>query len=256
MGVYRKAIITNAGRMMLARAVAGEQIIQFSHVCTSDYIYPDGTDFEGMAVLEGVKQRVLPTDVWVTGDSFISVRAMFGNENILIPYLTQNIGLYAMDGDTEVLFSISGAETPDQVPAYNGVAPSSFVYNIQLAVSQVADIAVSVNPAGTITVQEIQDVRKELGTLRRTVTVLVPALWTETAPYTQEIAVAGLKVGDPAEIWSAVSEETTAADAKMWDKMASMISYSKILEDGKLTLGCLNKKPTVAFQIRLKGVSV
>lgn len=88
------------------------------------------------------------------------------------------------------------------------------------------------------------------------VIVAVPTSWTgSTAPYTQEITVPGIKVGDPAEMWSAVDDTTTAADAKLWNKMAAMIDCAQINEDGRLTLICKNKKPTSEFKIRLKGVS-
>ncbi len=88
------------------------------------------------------------------------------------------------------------------------------------------------------------------------VIVTVPTSWIgSTAPYTQEITVAGIKVGDPAEMWSAVNETTTAADAKLWNKMAAMIDCAQIKTDGKLILICKNKKPISEFKIRLKGVS-
>lgn len=88
------------------------------------------------------------------------------------------------------------------------------------------------------------------------VIVTVPTSWTGfTAPYTQELTVPEIKVGDPAEMWSAVDDTTTAADAKLWNKMASMIDCAQINADGKLTLICKNKKPTSEFKIRLKGVS-
>ena len=88
------------------------------------------------------------------------------------------------------------------------------------------------------------------------VIVAVPTSWTgSTAPYTQEITVPGIKLGDPAEMWSAVDDTTTAADAKLWNKMAAMIDCAQINEDGRLTLICKNKKPTSEFKSRLKGVS-
>lgn len=46
MGAYKKAVITDAGRALVARAVAGETEIRFSHASTSEYVYPDGTRFE------------------------------------------------------------------------------------------------------------------------------------------------------------------------------------------------------------------
>ena len=65
MGAYKKAVITDAGRALVARAVAGETEIRFSHASTSEYVYPDGTRFEEIETLEGVRQTVLPADARV-----------------------------------------------------------------------------------------------------------------------------------------------------------------------------------------------
>ena len=104
--------------------------------------------------------------------------------------------------------------------------------------------------------QAVAKQQDSMACIYRDVIVTVPASWTgSTAPYTQELIVPGIKVGDPAEMWSAVDDTTTAADAKLWNKMAAMIDCAQINVDGKLTLICKSKKPTSEFKIRLKGVS-
>lgn len=101
-----------------------------------------------------------------------------------------------------------------------------------------------------------EKIEKKLGQITGDVIVTVPTTWTgETAPYTQIISIPGIKVGDPAELWSAVTADTSAADVKTWTKMAAMINAAEINADGKLTLICRLKKPTAEFKIRLKGVS-
>ncbi|WP_367569028.1 hypothetical protein [Lacrimispora sp.] len=157
MGVYKKAVITDAGRAMMARSIAGEAVMQFSRAVTSSYTYPPDTDFKGYISLEGVRQTVIPSNVQVVNDTLISVRGLFGNESIPESYLIQNIGLYATDGNEEILFSVSQATAPDEMPAYNGVAPSSFIYTIQAAISQASSLSLTINPAGTATAQDIQD---------------------------------------------------------------------------------------------------
>ena len=47
MGVYKKAVITEAGEALAARAVSGEVTIQFSHAGTSSYAYSSsGTQYQ------------------------------------------------------------------------------------------------------------------------------------------------------------------------------------------------------------------
>ena len=151
MGVYKKAIITDAGEALRARAVAGEASMQFSHAKTSTYVYPDGTDLTKLTDLQEIRQTVIPSNVQIANDTLISVRSLFGNEQINEAYLIQNVGVYATDGENEILFAVCQAITPDQMPAYDGVAPSSFIYNVQLTVSQAAQISLVVNTAGTAT---------------------------------------------------------------------------------------------------------
>lgn len=161
MGVYKKAIITDAGEALRARAVAGEASMQFSHAKTSTYVYPDGTDLTKLTDLQEIRQTVIPSNVQIANDTLISVRSLFGNEQINEAYLIQNVGVYATDGENEILFAVCQAITPDQMPAYDGVAPSSFIYNVQLTVSQAAQISLVVNTAGTATTQDVLELEQK-----------------------------------------------------------------------------------------------
>lgn len=161
MGVYKKAIITDAGEALRARAVAGEANMQFSCAKTSTYVYPEGTDLTKLTDLQEIRQTVVPSNVQITNDTLISVRSLFGNEQISEAYLIQNVGVYATDGENEILFAVCQAITPDQMPAYDGVAPSSFIYNVQLTVSQAAQISLVVNTAGTATTQDVLELEQK-----------------------------------------------------------------------------------------------
>lgn len=263
MGAFKAAIITDNGNAMIANAVADIKTIRFSKVVVSSHEYPEDTVWSGLTTLDGIQQETTPTDVRISGTSQVGLRALFTNANVSEKYKIQMIGIYATDGDREVLFAISKALQADEMPAYVGAAPSSFIYNISLIVSRASAIQTTVDPAGTATVQDILALEEGISGLRvkiekvyHNIIVTVPTSWTgSAAPYTQELTVPEIKVGDPAEMWSAVDETTAAADTKLWNKMAAMIDCAQINVDGKLTLICKNKKPTSEFKIRLKGVS-
>lgn len=183
MGVYKKAVITDVGRALMARSIAGEVTMQFSRVITSSHTYPPDTSFKEYTSLDGIKQTVIPSNVQVVNDTLISARGLFGNESISESYMIQNIGLYATDGTDEVLFSVSQATTPDEMPAYNGVAPSSFIYTIQATVSQASSLSLTINPAGTATTQDILDLDgtklDKMGDVSETVIETVETVDTE-----------------------------------------------------------------------------
>ena len=162
MGVYKKAVITEAGEALAARAVSGEVTIQFSHAGTSSYAYSEGTNLKKLTELQDVKQTVIPSNVQIANDTPISIRTMFDNSEITQEYLIQNVGIYASDGETEILFAVCQATTPDQMPAFNGVAPSSFIYNVQISIAQADQLSISINTAGVATVQDVLDLEKKM----------------------------------------------------------------------------------------------
>jgi len=155
MGQYNKAVLTTAGENLIAQALAGEIQLNITKVKTSNYAYPNSTDFKSLTDMQGVKQTVSDPVTAVYSDTMIQTRALFSNEEIASTYYIHNIGLYAMDGTQEVLFCIVTAETPDEMPQYNGVASTSYIYNIQNVVQDAAELNITVNPSGTATIQDV-----------------------------------------------------------------------------------------------------
>jgi len=155
MGQYKKAILTTVGEKLIAQALSGEIQLTITKAKTSNYVYPSDTDYKSLTDLQGVKQIVSDPVTTVQNDTMIQTRALFSNEEITSTYYIQNIGLYTMDGTQEVLFCIVTAETPDEMPQYNGVASTSYIYNIQNVVQDATELNIVVAPSGTATIQEV-----------------------------------------------------------------------------------------------------
>ncbi|RKD33079.1 hypothetical protein [Lacrimispora algidixylanolytica] len=157
MGQYSKAIITVAGQSLIARAIAGEVQLNITKAKTSDYKYPDDTDYKVLTDMEGIKQVLDSPETKVLSNDLIQTRVLFSNEEIKATYYIQNIGLYAMDGIKEVLFCIVTAAIPDEMPQYNGVAATSYIYNIQNVVQDAETINITVSTAGNATIQDVME---------------------------------------------------------------------------------------------------
>ena len=157
MGQYNKAVLTTAGENLIARALAGEIKLNITQVKTSDYAYPGSTDLKSLTDMQGIKQTAIGPETTVINDTMIQTRVLFSNEEISTTYYINNIGLYAMDGTEEVLFCIVTAETPDEMPQYNGVASTSYIYNIQNVVQDATEINISVNSSGTAMIQDVME---------------------------------------------------------------------------------------------------
>lgn len=132
----------------------------FTSVKTSSYAYPDGTNISGLTDLQDIVQTVEPFSAQVFNETMLQVSARFDNSQVQSAYLIQTLGIYAQVGSgSPVLFAVVQADTPDQMPAQSAVSPSAFIYNIQTTVQQATSLTVSVNPAGTATVQDILDLK-------------------------------------------------------------------------------------------------
>ena len=159
MGVYRAAIVTENGQNLIAQALANEKPLIFTSAKTSSYSYPVGTDVPALTGLQDVVQSVLPFDSKVLGGSVAQVSVRFDNDGVDQTYRIETIGLYAkIEGGAETLFSVTQATTPDEMPVQSDISPSAYIYNIQHTVQNASQITLTVNPAGTATVQDIMDI--------------------------------------------------------------------------------------------------
>lgn len=167
MGTYRSAVITAAGQNLVAESLTGGKAITFSNAKTSSYAYPDGTNLTELTDLQDIVQEVQPSMAQVINDNVVQVTARFSNENVESAYLIQTLGLYAKinDGD-EVLFSVIQAITPDQMPAKNPVSPTAYIFNMQTAVQQASQVTVTVDPAGSATIQDIINLQQSKSYIR------------------------------------------------------------------------------------------
>lgn len=156
MGQYNRAVLTTAGENLIARALAGEIKLNITKAKTSDYVYPVGTDLKSLIDMKGVRQSVLEPETKVVNETMIQTRVLLNNEGIASNYYIHNIGLYATDGTEEFLFCIVTAEIPDEMPQYNGVASTSYIYNIQNVV-EAGELTITVNPAGIATIWDVME---------------------------------------------------------------------------------------------------
>ena len=159
MGVYRAAIVTENGQNLIAQALANEKPLIFTSAKTSSYSYPVGTDVPALTRLQDVVQSVPPFDSKVLGGNVAQVSVRFDNDGVDQTYRIETIGLYAkIEGGAETLFSVTQATTPDEMPVQSDISPSAYIYNIQHTVQNASQITLTVNPAGTATVQDIMDI--------------------------------------------------------------------------------------------------
>lgn len=155
MGKYNGVVITAAGQNLIAQAIAQAQTVTFTTAQVSTHVYPAGTNLEALTSLDDVQKTVDITYAGVYSDTVIQVSARFDNAGVESAYLINTMGFFAQIGtNTPILFAVSTAVTPDQMPVYDSDNPSAFIYNMQATVQNARSIYMSVNPTGTITVDQ------------------------------------------------------------------------------------------------------
>ena len=156
MGKYNGAVITAAGQNLIAQAIAESKTVTFTTAQASSHVYPSSTDFEALTALTDVEKTVDINYAGVYSDTVVQVSARFDNDGVETAYLINTLGFFAQLGsDTPILFAVSTAVTPDQMPVFDADNPSAFIYNMQMTVQNADSINLSVNPAGTVTVNQL-----------------------------------------------------------------------------------------------------
>lgn len=77
--------------------------------------------------------------------------------------------------------------------------------------------------------------------------------WSETAPYTQEVAWEQVKEADVPIIGIYIGDGLTAEQVKAQNKAYGCVDRA-VTSDGKITFYCYNKRPENDFRISVKGV--
>ncbi|MFR1834373.1 MAG: hypothetical protein ACLSX5_14635 [Lachnospiraceae bacterium] len=145
----------------MTKIMANATTLKFTHATTSNHEYPEDLNIKELKELEGIRQTTDAPSAQIESENVVGVKALFENAKVEESYYIWNIGLYAESEDGEILFAVCQAQTPDQMPAFKGVAPSAYIYDIRLAISQASSLTIVVNPSGTVTMQDLIELEKK-----------------------------------------------------------------------------------------------
>lgn len=167
MAEFSKLVITDAGRELLAKMIAGNGNIQFTKVSTSSTAYEE-TQLQGLVFLSDVKQTSMISRISRTNETAIEVEAAFTNADLTEGYHMRALGLYAIDPDEgEILYAVaielSGC---CYMPAYNGVTLSGILLTLVTTVGNAESVSLEVTPAGIATLKDVQTVQADIQTVK------------------------------------------------------------------------------------------
>lgn len=133
-------ILTDAGRDILAKALAGDTLT-FTRVALGDAPAPETP--EALTALVNEVQSVAIQSLDAIGNGTSKIRAILTNVGLETGYFAREIGVYATDPDTldEVLYSYANAGLqPDYIPAAGGATVIEHVFDLITVVDTAADV--------------------------------------------------------------------------------------------------------------------
>jgi len=157
MAEFSKLTITDKGRALIAKVVAGTAETQFTKVCTSSFQY-ENEMLESLTEISDIKQTSLISNVKRTSDSQIIVEVGFTNVELTSGYYIRALGLYALDPDEgEILYGVT-LETSGEchMPAYNGVTVGGAIMRFSTAVGNAEKVSLEVDPGAFVTMSQFE----------------------------------------------------------------------------------------------------
>ena len=163
MAEFSKLVITNKGRTLLAKMIAGSSNIEFTKISASSTTYTD-TQLEGLTALANVEQTNLISKVTRTNDVTIKVETAFTNTELTAGYYMRVLGLYAIDPDDgEILYAVTKETSGNcYMPAYNGTTVSGAYIQLVTTVGNAQNVSLEVEQAVFATIGDIKRIEERL----------------------------------------------------------------------------------------------
>ena len=163
MASIKRTGITDKGRDLIAREIAGVTELTFTKISASSNKLTDSLNLETLINLDGIKQTVSISNVEKIGTSQIKVTATFNNSGLMNGYSMESLGIYARDtAGTEVLFAVTVADTADFMPATNGINLSTVTVELLFSLSNTDNVSLSVNAAALVTAGMFNSFKSEV----------------------------------------------------------------------------------------------
>lgn len=149
-------IITNAGKKLQAKVLAGKTKYSFTKIALGDGFVNDSTDYKTLTDLKQRKADVTITSVTYSDDNTCSVSGVFKSTDTTTALYVREAGLYATDPDDgEILFAAHYYDSPTVFDSSSGSYSKEFVFVI--GVESADQVSLTVNTAGIATQGYVQN---------------------------------------------------------------------------------------------------
>lgn len=171
MSKYNKAILTNAGLELAAKANSGKAKFTITKAATSTEKLANKSisELQQLTTLPGLMQY---GEISNAADSaqdkniVIGTELIFNNKDLTTSYNVNTIGLFAKEEGTnkEILYALTTAAEPETMPDFKDKVLFKFSMTMFVVVGQTDNVSVNVTDNGVVTQQQLSDVIAKLPT--------------------------------------------------------------------------------------------
>lgn len=146
-------ILTTKGKSLQSKVEAGQTKLNFTKMKLGDGIISSGQSLEDLDDLVGPKEIVGISTIQAQSSGLCKITGVITNSALDKGYYLKELGLFATDPDLgEVLYAITTDTSPDYLQAKGGATVVSEEFNINIAVSNTANVTATIDMTGLLTV--------------------------------------------------------------------------------------------------------
>lgn len=144
MATYNQFVVTDAGRALLAKAVANKGTFTVSSIKTSSHTYTQSA-IAALTSLDDIRQSFPLASATTVDSTTIKLEFNVTNVGLAASYTLATLGVYATYNDSETLFAVSTANDPDVMNAEQaGALVRNILTTVYIKTSNASSISIAV----------------------------------------------------------------------------------------------------------------
>lgn len=144
MATYNQFVVTDAGRALLANAVANKGTFTISSIKTSSHTYTQSA-IAALTSLDDIRQSFPLASATTVDSTTIKLEFNVTNVGLSASYTLATLGVYATYNNSETLFAVSTANNPDVMNAEQaGALVRNILTTVYIKTSNASSISIAV----------------------------------------------------------------------------------------------------------------
>lgn len=144
MATYNQFVVTDAGRALLAKAIANKGTFTVSSIKTSSHTYTQSA-IANLTSLDDIRQSFPLASAATVDSTTIKLEFNVTNVGLAASYTLATLGVYATYNNSETLFAVSTANNPDVMNAEQaGALVRNILTTVYIKTSNASSISIAV----------------------------------------------------------------------------------------------------------------